>query len=191
MLLVACLLLSVLLLGTGTLSFSTVEVLSSLIGHGSSPLTEQVVTSLRLPRVLTAILVGGALGMAGAIFQSISRNALGSPDVIGFTTGAATGAIMQIVLYKAGPVETSLAAVLSGMATAALVFVLSLRGRTTGGYRLILVGIGVGAMLSGVNTVLLVMGDLDQAASAQLWLAGSLSTRTWSHVVLRRRSVLP
>ena len=181
-LLLTCLLLSVLLLGTGTLPFSIAEVLASLIGRGSDPLTEQVITSLRLPRVLTALLVGGALGMAGAIFQSISRNALGSPDVIGFTTGAATGAIMQIVLYKAGPVETSLAAVLSGMATATIVFLLSLRGRTTGGYRLILVGIGVGAMLSGVNTVLLVMGDLDQAASAQLWLAGSLSTRTWSHV---------
>lgn len=176
------LLLAALLIGTGTLSFTLREVIESLVGSGSDPLTEKVVTVIRLPRVLTAAFVGGSLGMAGAIFQSISRNALGSPDIIGFTTGAATGAIMQIVLYNAGPVETSVAAILSGMATAAIVFILSLRGRTTGGYRLVLVGIGVGALLSGVNTVLLVMGDLDQAASAQLWLAGSLDTRTWSHV---------
>ena len=138
---------------------------------------------MRLPRVLTAVFVGAALGMAGSVFQSISRNALGSPDIIGFTTGAASGAIVQIILFNAGPLGTSLAAVLSGVCTAAVVFVLSLKGRTTGGYRLVLVGIGVGAMLTGLNTVLLVTGDLDQAMTAQLWLSGSLNTRTWSHVV--------
>ncbi|ATN36626.1 ABC transporter permease (plasmid) [Rhizobium sp. ACO-34A] len=177
------LLLGVVLLGTGALSFTPAEVIASLTGAGDNQRAERVILRIRLPRVLTALLVGSALGMAGSIFQSISRNALGSPDIVGFTTGAATGAIVQIVLFNAGPVETSLAAVLSGGATALLVFLLSLKGRTTGGYRLVLIGIGVGAVLSGFNTVLLVMGDLDQAAAAQLWLAGSLNTRTWSHVV--------
>lgn len=182
-LLAAGLLLAIVLLGTGTLSFSPGEVLGSLTGTSGGTTAERVIFRIRLPRLLTALFVGGALGMAGAIFQSISRNALGSPDVIGFTTGAATGAIVQIMLYDAGPLETSAAAVLSGVGTAILVFLLAMKGRTTGGYRLVLTGIGVGAILSGVNTVLLVMGDLDQAASAQLWLAGSLNTRTWSHVV--------
>lgn len=177
------LLLAILLLGTGTLSFSPGEVLGSLTGTGGNATADRVIFRIRLPRLLTALFVGGALGMAGSIFQSISRNALGSPDVIGFTTGAATGAIVQIMLFDAGPLETSVAAVLSGVGTAILVFLLAMKGRTTGGYRLVLTGIGVGAILSGVNTVLLVMGDLDQAASAQLWLAGSLNTRTWSHVV--------
>lgn len=174
--------LCVVLLGTGTLAFTPAEVLGALTGGGDNATASRVVLRIRLPRVLTAILVGASLGMAGSIFQSISRNALGSPDIIGFTTGAATGAVVQIILFNAGPLETSLAAVLAGVATAALVFTLSRRGGTTGGYRLVLVGIGVGATLSGVNTVLLVMGDLDQAMSAQLWLAGSLNTRTWSHV---------
>jgi len=180
---VAGLLLAILLLDTGTLSFRPGEVFGSLTGTSEGTTAERVILRIRLPRLLTALLVGGALGMAGAIFQSISRNALGSPDVIGFTTGAATGAIVQIMLYDAGPLETSAAAVLSGVGTAILVFLLAMKGRMTGGYRLVLTGIGVGAILSGVNTVLLVMGDLDQAASAQLWLAGSLNTRTWSHVV--------
>ncbi len=175
--------LAALLIATGTLSFTPGEVIASLVGRSTDPMTQRVITLVRIPRALTAILVGGALGMAGAIFQSISRNALGSPDIIGFTTGAATGAIMQIILYNAGPVQTSAAAVICGVATAAVVFLLSLHGRTSGGYRLVLVGIGVGATLSGVNTVVLVMGDLDQTASAQLWLAGSLDTRSWSHVI--------
>ena len=183
LLMVLTLLLGVMLLGVGTLALSPGEVLASLFGAGDNPTAERVIWRVRLPRVLTAVCVGAALGMAGSIFQSISRNALGSPDIIGFTTGAASGAIVQIILFNAGPLGTSLAAVLSGICTAALVFVLSMKGRTSGGYRLVLVGIGVGAMLTGLNTILLVTGDLDQAMTAQLWLSGSLNTRTWAHVL--------
>ncbi|MFD2249543.1 FecCD family ABC transporter permease [Pseudochelatococcus lubricantis] len=175
--------LGILLMGTGTLPLTPGEVLSSLLGTGENPTADRIVLRIRLPRVATAMLVGAALGMAGSIFQSISRNALGSPDIIGFTTGAATGAIVQIILFNAGPFETALAAALSGMGTAGVVFLLSMQGRSTGGYRLVLVGIGVGAIMSGVNTVLLVMGDLDRASAAQIWLSGSLNTRTWFHVV--------
>ncbi|WP_437884390.1 FecCD family ABC transporter permease [Pseudomonas sp. LRF_L74] len=177
------LLLGVLLLGTGTLPFTPGEVASSLLGSGDNPTAQRIIQRVRVPRVLTAMLVGAALGMAGSIFQSISRNALGSPDIIGFTTGAASGAIVQIILCDAGPLATSMAALAAGVCTAVLVYLLALKGSASGGYRLVLVGIGVGAMLSGLNTVLLVMGDLDQAMSAQLWLAGSLNTRTWSHVL--------
>lgn len=174
---------AVVLLGTGTLAFAPAEVVAALFGRGDNPMAERVIWGLRLPRVVTAVCVGAALGMAGAIFQSISRNALGSPDIIGFTTGAATGAIVQIILFGADPLAVALAAVLSGMATAALVFLLALKGRVTGGYRLVLVGIGVGATLSGVNTILLVASDLDRSISAQIWLAGSLTARSWSHAV--------
>lgn len=175
--------LGVLLLGTGTLHFSPSEVIDSLLGAGSNPTAERIILRVRLPRLATAILVGAALGMAGAIFQSLSRNALGSPDIIGFTTGAATGAILQIVLFDAGPLGVSLAALASCIATAVAVLLLSMKHGATGGYRLVLVGVGTGAILSGVNTLLLVKGGLDQAAAAQLWLAGSLNTRTWAHVI--------
>lgn len=175
--------LSLLHISRGTLSFTPSQIMDSLFGAGHNPTTDRVIWRIRLPRLVTALFVGASLGMAGSVFQSISRNALGSPDIIGFTTGAATGAIIQIILFNAGPLETSLAAVLSGIGAAILVFVLSLKKGSTGGYRLILTGIGVGAILSGINTVLLVAGDLDQAASAQLWLAGSLNTRTWAHAI--------
>ncbi|AGT10391.1 FecCD family ABC transporter permease [Paracoccus aminophilus] len=188
----AVLVLALLLLGTGTLKLSPPEVIAALTGHSEDATARRMVQRIRLPRLLTGALVGMALGMAGAVFQSISRNPLGSPDLIGFTTGAATGAIVQIILFNAGPFETALAAALSGIVVAALVLALSRRGRgrgrgggrgdSGGSYLLVLVGIGIGAILSGVNSVLLVMGDLDQAAVAQQWLSGSLNTRSWAHV---------
>ncbi|MFE0018866.1 FecCD family ABC transporter permease [Mesorhizobium sp. NPDC059054] len=175
--------LGILLLGTGTLHLTPSEVVGSLFGAGSNPTAERIVMRIRLPRMVTAMLVGASLGMAGAIFQSLSRNALGSPDIIGFTTGAATGALLQIVLFDAGPLAVSVAAFASCIATAVAVLLLSMKNGATGGYRLVLVGVGVGAILSGINTILLVKGGLDQAAAAQLWLAGSLNTRTWAHVI--------
>lgn len=177
------LVLSIVLLGTGTLAFSPADVLSSLVGSGDNPMIDRVIWRLRLPRVLTALCVGAALGMSGAVFQSISRNPLGSPDIIGFSTGAATGAIAQIILFDGGPLATALAAVLAGVATALVVFLLArTAGRSTSA-KLVLVGLGMGATLAGVNTVLMVAGHLDQASAAQIWLAGSLNTRTWAHVV--------
>lgn len=184
-LVVLCLLCAIVLLGSGSSRLPPAEVLAGLTGSSDNPVANRLVWRVRLPRVLTAALTGAALGLAGAVFQALSRNPLGSPDVIGFTTGAASGAITAIILFSAGPVATAIAAVASGVATAAAVLILA-RGRganTAGGYRLILVGVGVGAVLSGLNTLLLTMGDLERAMSAQLWLAGSLEGRTFSHVV--------
>lgn len=179
-LLLAVLLLALLLLGTGTLRLSPIQVIEGLAGLSPETTATRVLHDIRLPRLLTAGLVGAALGLAGAVFQSLSRNPLGSPDVIGFTTGAATGAILQIILFNAGAFQVATAAVGSGLMTALMVLALARGGRE--GYRLILTGIGIGAVLAGVNSMLLVMGNLDRAMSAQIWLAGSLNARSWSHV---------
>ena len=175
-LLALCLGLGLILLTSGALRLSPVEALAGLTGQAEAETVNRIVSRIRLPRVLTAAMVGAALGMSGAVFQSISRNALGSPDVIGFTTGAASGAIAQTILFNAGPMETALAAVGSGVLTALAVLWLSRGAGGMGGYRLILVGIGMGALMSGLNTLL-----LERAMSAQIWLAGSLNARDWSH----------
>lgn len=167
----------------GRISIPFAEVLATLAGHGDGGMRQQIVLNLRLPRVFVAIFVGAALGVSGGVFQSISRNALGSPDVIGFTTGAATGALAQLVLFGGGPLAVALSAVLGGMLTAGLVYLLSFKHGATGGYRLVLTGIGTGATLSAVNGLMLVRGDLDNAVAANLWLAGSLDTRNWTHVI--------
>ncbi|MFT4012319.1 MAG: iron chelate uptake ABC transporter family permease subunit [Paracoccus sp. (in: a-proteobacteria)] len=177
-----CLALALLLLGTGTVRLSPAQVIGGLFGAPDDPMAARVLRGIRLPRLLVAALVGASLGMAGAAFQSLSRNPLGSPDVIGFTTGAATGAILQIVLFDAGAFQVAAAAVGSGLMTALAVLALARHKGAGGGYRLILVGIGVGAVLSGVNSMLMVMGNLDRAMSAQIWLAGSLTARGWAHV---------
>jgi ABC-type enterobactin transport system permease subunit len=167
----------------GTLPIGLRDVVAVLFGVSDNAQHTQIVLNLRLPRLITAVFAGGALGAAGAVFQSVSRNALGSPDVIGFTTGAATGAITQIVLFQGEPLQVSLGAVVGGMGTAAVVYLLSIKGGVTGGYRLILIGIGVGAVLNAVNGLLLVLGDLDNAVSANLWLSGSLDARNWGHAL--------
>lgn len=182
-LLVAVVVLGVVAMQIGTMSLSFAEVLAAVVGSPADPKHEQIVQRVRLPRVVTAVFCGAALGVSGAVFQSVSRNALGSPDVIGFTTGAATGAITQIVLYQAEPVQVSLGAVGGGLLTALVVYLLSVRGGVSGGYRLVLVGIGVGAVLGALNGLMLVLGDLDNAVAANMWLAGSLSARTWLHAV--------
>jgi iron complex transport system permease protein len=168
------------LIATGTLAMKPAELWTALFSDQAEPIARRILYRIRLPRVLTALLVGASLGLAGALFQSISRNPLGSPDVIGFTTGAASGAIVQIILFDAGPLATALAAVLTGLITAVVVMGLA-RGRGSQG--LVLVGIGVGATLTGLNNLLLVSANLDQAMFAQMWLAGSLNTRTWDHVL--------
>lgn len=174
--------LSVMSMSSGAIEYSVSEVLSALTGT-SDDRTSLVVWEIRLPRAIAAIAVGMALGAAGCVFQSLSRNALGSPDIIGFTTGAATGAVVQIVFFNKGSSATALAAIIAGVLSALVVYVLSRNRGTTGGYRLVLVGIGVSAMLSAFNTMLLAFGDLDLAVKARIWLSGSLNAREWPDVI--------
>ncbi|MEY9855692.1 iron complex transport system permease protein [Catenulispora sp. GAS73] len=170
----------VLTLGSGDYQIPPGEVLRTLFGGGTVG-DHFIVVELRLPRVVTALLVGAALSLAGAVFQSLVRNPLGSPDMLGFTEGAATGALVVVV---AGGSSLALAcgAMIGGVLTGVGVYALAwLQG--VHGYRLILVGIGVSAILSGVNGYLMTKAQLMDAARAMLWLTGSLDGRGWSDVV--------
>lgn len=166
----------------GKFNISMIQVVDAIVGVGEGGVKERVILNIRLPKILTAVFVGAALGISGAVFQSVSRNALGSPDVIGFTTGAATGAIAQIVLFEQGALEVALAAIAGGILTAIIVYLLAVKAGVVGGYRLILTGIGIGSILSALNGLMLVKGSLDSSMAANLWLAGSLHARTWTHV---------
>ncbi|WP_394814889.1 FecCD family ABC transporter permease [Streptomyces millisiae] len=169
---------AVLLVGTGDYPMTPAEVLRTLAGNGTR-IQEFVVTELRLPRVLVGLLVGLALGVAGAVFQSVSRNPLGSPDVVGFGQGSAAGALTTIVLLSGGGLAVAAGSVVGGLATGVAVYLLAWRGGVHG-YRLVLVGIGVAAVLSAVNGYLLTRADIADAARAVLWLTGSLDGRDWA-----------
>lgn len=169
------------MLGTGDYPLSPGQVIAALLGGGDES-TAFIVETLRLPRTLTALLVGAALGVAGAIFQSIARNPLGSPDIIGFTYGAATGALLVILAWEGNSREIAFGAIAGGAVTAAAVYGLSFRGGVQG-YRLVLVGIGIGAMLLAVNDYLLTRARRDDAYEAARWLIGSLNDAAWESVV--------
>ncbi|ADP82534.1 FecCD family ABC transporter permease [Pseudofrankia inefficax] len=167
-------------LTTGDYHIPLPDVVRALLGGGDGS-TRFIVITLRLPRLLTGVLVGAALGVGGAMFQSLSRNPLGSPDIIGFDTGAATGALLVILVLHGTMAQVAAGAVVGGVATALLVYLLAMK-RGVQGYRLILVGIGIAAMLSSVNDFLLTRASINDAQSAAVWLTGSLNGRGWEHV---------
>ncbi|KAM9863845.1 iron chelate uptake ABC transporter family permease subunit [Leucobacter sp. BZR 635] len=170
-----------LMIGTIRLGF---DDLAAVFSGEAKPSTTRSVLGRRLPRALTAAAVGALLGMSGATFQSLSRNPLGSPDIIGFTSGAATAAVFQIIVFGGGMLATAVAAVVGGMLTALAVYFLARRDGVTGGLRLVLVGIGVGAVVSAFSALLIARADVDDALVAQLWTTGSLLGRGWVHVAL-------
>ncbi|MEB4677363.1 iron-enterobactin ABC transporter permease [Enterobacteriaceae bacterium G50] len=162
--------------GAVTLEFS--QILSALLGDAPRAIT-MVVTEWRLPRVVMALVIGAALGVSGAIFQSLMRNPLGSPDVMGFNTGAWSGVLVAMVFFDQHLTAVAIAAMVGGILTALIVWLLAWRdGIDT--FRLIIIGIGVRAMLVAFNTWLLLRASLETAISAGLWYAGSLNGLTWA-----------
>jgi iron complex transport system permease protein len=159
-----------------------------LLGWGEDPLAQYFVRNQRAPRALAAILVGAALGTSGAIFQSLSNNPLGSPDVIGFTVGSATGALLQIVVFGGGPAAVATGAAVGGLGVAVVVYLLAWR-QGLAGFRLVLVGVGVAAALQGVNALLIVRASLERAQTAAQWLAGSFNATTWAQTLVTGAAV--
>lgn len=153
------------------------EVIDALAGVGDR-LAVFFVQEQRAPRVVAAVLVGAALGVSGAILQSISGNPLGSPDIVGFTVGSATGALVAILVFDAGPMAVAGGAVIGGLATAVLVFALA-RDAGLSAERIVLVGVGVAVVLQSVNSLLIVRASLGRAQTAVQWLAGSFNAVTW------------
>jgi len=164
----------------GEIQVGLPRLLVTLTGGGSA-FEEYLVLDSRLPRVVTALLVGLALGISGAVFQTVSRNPLGSPDVIGFETGAATGGLVALLVVGGGVAGASVGAVLGGMATAVVVYALALRNGLDG-LRLVLIGVGLGALLLSVNALLIVRADVYDAQEAGGWLVGNLAGASWDGI---------
>ncbi|MEW2050944.1 iron chelate uptake ABC transporter family permease subunit [Streptomyces sp. NPDC005476] len=171
---------SVVLIGTGDFPIPAGDVLKALLGDGSAG-QEFIVDELRLPRVLVGLLVGASLGLGGALFQAVSRNPLGSPDVLGLGQGATAGALVMIVLFSGSAAQVTVGALVGGLVTGALIYVLAWK-QGVHGYRLVLVGIGVSAVATAVNGYLLTKADFVDAARAVVWMTGTLDGRDWKQV---------
>ncbi|MBT0993607.1 iron chelate uptake ABC transporter family permease subunit [Cellulomonas sp. DKR-3] len=156
----------------GSAGISPWDALRSALHLGSDPATDFIVRELRLPRALTSVLVGLALGVAGTVFQRLLGNTLASPDVLGISAGAGTAAVAALVLADLAGVGVSLLALVGALGTALLVYVLAWR-RGVQGYRFILVGVGVAAFLSSITSYLVSRAEISDARAAMLWLTGS------------------
>jgi iron complex transport system permease protein len=185
---VAVVLLGAVSLGRGDFPIGLTDVLRTLVGLGEDT-QELIVLQLRAPRVVVGALVGLALGVAGALFQTFARNALASPDVLGITQGASAGAVAAIVLGGTagsgsvlGGIGVPLAALLGALVTGLLLLLLAWR-RGIDGYRMVLIGIALWAVGAALVDWLLTRAEIHDAASAYVWITGSLNARTWAEAV--------
>lgn len=171
--LLACAVMVVLAVSTGSYVIPVDEVVATLLGQGDGG-SSLVIFEWRLPRALLALIYGAVLGISGAIFQSLTRNPLGSPDVIGFASGSYTGALIAMILLGGGFTTTAVGSLVGGLVTALAVFALAYR-RGVQGFRLIIVGIGVAAMLGAFNSWLILRTPIEAAIKAGIWGSGSLN----------------
>jgi iron complex transport system permease protein len=178
---VVMVLLAVVALGSGDYPLTVPEVLRAMFVRDGS-FESVIVLEWRMPRVLVALAFGAALGVSGALFQSLTGNPLGSPDIIGFSTGSYTGALIAITVIGDTYLSTSTGALVGGLTTALVVYLLAYR-RGVQGFRLIIVGIAITALLTGVNTWLLLRASLEVAMGASIWGSGSISLVGWDQAL--------
>ncbi|MFI6734088.1 FecCD family ABC transporter permease [Nonomuraea sp. NPDC050451] len=164
-------------IGLGEVPLGLGEVIQALVGAGD-PGTAFVVGELRLPRALTGLLAGAAFGVSGALFQTMTRNPLASPDMIGVTQGAGLAVVAGIVMGAGGLQVLGFA---GAVVVALLTYLLAWR-RGASGYRIVLVGVGVSWMCTSATEYLMVTTGNFQAQQALGWLFGNLNGRDWGHV---------
>lgn len=147
-----------------------------------------IVWESRLPAAVIALLAGTAFGLSGTVFQTMLRNPLASPDVIGVTLGSSAGAVIAMAFFQAQGAALFWCAMLGGLATAALLLLVSGAGRAGAAgavdNRFVLVGIGVGAALSAVISYVMTRLPSQTAGDVMHWLVGSLSASTWDRALV-------
>ncbi|MCZ8515604.1 iron ABC transporter permease [Paenibacillus filicis] len=170
--------------GIGSVYIAPGEVVRSIFGFGSDS-SEMIVRSLRLPRVIMAVLIGAALAVSGAILQGIVRNSLASPDTVGTTGGATLGAVLFFFFLsnKLSIHLLPLAAVIGAFAATLLVYILSWKNGVMP-LRLVLVGIGFSAAMSSLSYMLMISGPIVLANQSLTFMTGSVYGVSWEKSVL-------
>ncbi|MEU3269319.1 iron ABC transporter permease [Saccharomonospora sp. NPDC006951] len=182
-----CLLAAAIHLANGGTALPVDAVARALLGDDSDTRVYLAVTELRAPRTLAAIIAGACLAAAGALTQTVARNPLASPDILGVTAGSSLGAVSVVVLAGGGAaglsgmassVSLPVAAFAGGVLAGALVYLLAL-SRSIDSYRLVLVGLGINGLAVSLTTWMLTLGDVTNAAQALTWMSGSLNGKDW------------
>jgi len=178
-----------LLFGSVPVSFGAVIHGLTSGGGGEAALVRE----LRLPRVLLAFLVGGALGVSGASLQALVRNPLADPYLVGLSGGAGLGAVLAIALHAGGPWAIPLAAFLGALGAVAIVYRLSVvAGRRLDPHVLLLGGVVVGAFAGSLMSAVITLASASELRSAMLWLLGGFGFASWPSVaVFAAYAILP
>src|SRR6201991_2199752 len=156
------------------------DICPALTGHLSEGPLKQIVVELRLPRTVSAIVVGAALGVAGGLLQGALPTPLASPDVIGVTGGAGFGAMLTLLVWPSAIALLPVGALVFGVVAAGIVFTIGWTGVHAGAIaRVILAGIAISALFTAAMISLMVAYS-DRVQSAVFWLAGGLSSEGWS-----------
>ncbi len=176
------LVLAIMMLMLGDNIYSINDVIKVLSGVEIKGATFAIM-KIRLPRMLAALFVGVAFGVSGCIFQTILRNPLASPDIIGISTGCSVGAVLSILTFGLSGILVSVISLVSGLFVAVLIYLLS-RGSSFSGGRLILIGIGMQAFLNAIISYLLLKSNQYEISGAIRWLNGSLNGMSMTYMPL-------
>ncbi len=178
----AIFIIAILALMAGTFQLSIQDIFAVFIGQETG-MPRTVIIEWRLPRVIAAIIFGAGLAVSGAIFQSLTRNPLGSPDIIGFTAGSYTGALIALLIFgSTSYIGTAIGALIGGFATAMIIYLFAFRKGALG-FRLIIVGIAISAILGSINSMLLLRSKAEVALTAAAWGVGSLNGMNWEQAI--------
>ncbi|WP_037145120.1 FecCD family ABC transporter permease [Rhodococcoides fascians] len=176
------LVLAVRTLGLGKYPIGFSESMNILFGGGGEDFRRMIVMEWRLPVIVAALVLGALLGIGGAIFQSLTRNPLGSPDIIGFDSGSYFAVVLVMLVFSTRTYSSIAAAsLIGGLLTAMVVFFLAYRGGVQG-FRLIIVGIAVSAVLGSVNSYLITRAAVSDAMAVGFWGAGSITRVRWNYL---------
>lgn len=165
----------------GDTFYTPSEILRVMAGE-TVPGAAFTVGELRIPRGILAVVAGIAFGAAGVTFQTMLRNPLASPDIIGISTGASASAVVAILLLGLGSTGTAIFAVTGALVTALAIYLLSNKGGFAG-TRLILIGLGLSSMLSSVVAYLLSNAATWDLQGALRWMTGSLNAATPQNII--------
>lgn len=178
-------------LSIGQKNLSFIEVIKILFDRNLTGGNSLIVNTIRLPRTLVAFLVGGSLGLSGAILQGVVKNPLAAPNIMGITDGGSVGALIFLTLFtdpKNNALTTSIFympifAFAGAFLVVILVYFLSFKKVVTP-YRLILIGIAIAGAAKALTSILIINGPVVFIKEAQLWITGTVYGTNWTHVKL-------
>jgi iron complex transport system permease protein len=170
-------------LGQGEYPIAPLDIVKTVLSIDTgNPDYAFVIYNLRLPRTLVAVMVGMVLGVAGTIFQGITRNPLADPGIIGINAGASLAAVSVIVLLPSAPIYIlPLSAFLGALLMAVLIYSLAWNNGSSP-ILFILMGVGLSTIAGAFTSLLITFGDIYSVSDALVWLAGSVYGRTWEQV---------